>query len=450
MVSASMRLKWYKRKDVQEAIVKAAQDKEIAVLYEDKGFGKRPDVIKHPRDVLEFAKQGATSFHCSEELWDNPLNIITGMRQKEMNDLRIGWDLILDLDCPVLEFSQITAYVLIEALKYYGINNFSIKFSGNHGFHIGIPFESFPQFVKNIPTKNLFPEGPRKIAAFLQKRTKTILGTKLLESYSLSTISKLLNKPVNELKTNDKFDPYKVVEVDTVLIAPRHLYRMPYSFNEKSGLISIPIKPEDILDFKKESAKFENVKINLDFLERKKANKGEARRLFIEAFDLASEIEEKKELISRTKTRISSENYEKITEKISEDFFPPCIKKGLNGLIDGKKRFVFIAINFLSSIGWCHEDIENLLLEWNKKNEEPLRETILRGQLNHKKKKEAVLPPNCNNKAYMIDMQVCNPDNFCKKVKNPVNYAVFKHKLFKINDLLLGLKSQVSSQEAKP
>ncbi len=434
MVSTSMRLKWYKRRDVQDAIVKAAHDKEIAVLYGDKGFGKRPDVIKHPKDVLELAKQGATSFHCSEELWDNPMHIVTGMRQKELNNLRIGWDLILDLDCPVLEFSQITAHVLIEALNYYGIKSFAVKFSGNHGFHISIPFEAFPKLVKNVPTKNLFPEGPRKIAAFLQERTRLMLADKLLESYSLSTITKKLDKSVADLTTKGEFDPYKVVDVDTVLIASRHLYRMPYSFNEKSGLISIPIKPEDVLDFNKEQAKFENVKVDLDFIDRKKVVPGEARRLFIEAFDMASEEVEKKELISQTKTKLSQETYEKITEKISEDFFPPCIKKGLQGLIDGKKRFVFIAINFLSSIGWSHNEIENLLLEWNKKNEEPLRETILRGQLNHKKNKEAVLPPNCDNKSYMQDMQICNPDNFCKKVKNPVNYAVFKHKAYKINE----------------
>ena len=65
-------LRHYKRSDIQEAMVRAAEDKEIAVKYGDKGFGKRPDVLRNPRDVIEFAKNGATSFHCSEELWTNP------------------------------------------------------------------------------------------------------------------------------------------------------------------------------------------------------------------------------------------------------------------------------------------------------------------------------------------------------------------------------------------
>jgi len=443
MISPSMRLKWYKRKDVQEAIVKAAKDKEIAVKFGDKGFGKRPDIIKHPKDVLEFAKQGATSFHCSEELWYNPLNISTGMRKKELDSLRTGWDLILDLDCSALELSQITGHVLVEALRYYGIKNFSVKFYGNHGFHIGVPFESFPEKVKGVPTKDLFPDGPRKIAAFLQNRSREVLANKMLEFYSLSEISKKVGKPILDFLTKGKFDPYKVVDVDTILIAPRHLYRMPYSFNEKSGLVSIPINPDDVLDFDKDSAQFDKVDPGLDFLKGEKSSKGEARRLFIQAFDLASEEEEKKEAFSKIKPKLSSENFEKVSEAVPEDFFPPCMKKILEGLVDGRKRAVFILINFLSSVGWSHEQIESLIYEWNKKNEEPLRETIIKGQLNNKKNKEPVLPPNCDNKAYMVEMQVCNPDNFCKKIKNPVNYSVFKHKMYKIN-------SQKPSKTATP
>ena len=74
-------LKHYKREDLQKEIVENAIDREIAVKYSDKGFGKRPDVIKYPNDVLEFVKLGATSFHASEELWSNPLNINTELKK---------------------------------------------------------------------------------------------------------------------------------------------------------------------------------------------------------------------------------------------------------------------------------------------------------------------------------------------------------------------------------
>ena len=43
--------------------------------------------------------------------------------------------------------------------------------------------------------------------------------------------------------TMSKLDVEKFLEIDTVLISSRHLYRMPYSLHEKSGLVSLPINP---------------------------------------------------------------------------------------------------------------------------------------------------------------------------------------------------------------
>jgi len=47
-------------------------------------FGKRPDVLQYPADVLELVKQGATSFHASEELWRNPLLLAPSMSRKDI------------------------------------------------------------------------------------------------------------------------------------------------------------------------------------------------------------------------------------------------------------------------------------------------------------------------------------------------------------------------------
>ena len=130
---------FYSKPDIQEEIVKAAKDREIAVKFGDKGFGKRPDIIQYKSDVLELAKQGATSFHASEEIWQNPLRISTNMRKKDLEDLRTGWDLVLDVDCPVWSLAKITTWLIIKALKDHKIESISIKFSGNKGFHLGIP-----------------------------------------------------------------------------------------------------------------------------------------------------------------------------------------------------------------------------------------------------------------------------------------------------------------------
>ena len=118
----------------------------------------------------------------------------------------------------------------------------------------------------------------------------------------------------------------------------------------------------------------------------------------------------------------------KIESAIKEEFFPPCIKKLLEGIVDGRKRGVFILINFLGKIGWEKKEIEQYLLKWNKeKNTEPLRENYITGQLRYFKPGEK-LPPNCSNEGYYKGMGICLPDNLCKKIKNPVNYTIVKWK----------------------
>ncbi|PIN75873.1 hypothetical protein COV18_01695 [Candidatus Woesearchaeota archaeon CG10_big_fil_rev_8_21_14_0_10_37_12] len=415
-------LKYYKQKHIQEALVSAATSKEIAVSYGGTGYGKRPDVLQYPQDILELVKQGATSFHCSEELWNNPLQITTGMSPGELNNIRTGWDLLLDIDCPELEYSKIAADLIIQALQYHGVKNIGIKFSGNHGFHIGIPFEAFPERVNNISTKNLFPDGPRKIAAYLQDMIKTELTKRLLSMHDIETIANKINKKKEELFINKKLDPFTILAIDTILIATRHLYRMPYSLNEKSGLASTVIKPEQILSFKKDHAKPLTIQKTFPFLEREKTLPGEATKLLVSAFD--AQIEREEIIIKPIK-----KEFEPVLHSIPEEYFPPCIQLISKGLTDGKKRAVFILINFLRSCGWEYNAIEEYLKKWNELNPEPLREVLLLGQLrHHKANKKTILPPNCSNKAYMIDLGVCKPDGFCKKIKNPANYTIAKQR----------------------
>jgi hypothetical protein len=40
-------------------------------------------------------------------------------------------------------------------------------------------------------------------------------------------------------------------------------------------------------------------------------------------------------------------------------------------------------------------------------------------------KKKPILPPNC--KEFYQSIEICNPDELCSKIKNPVNYVVRKN-----------------------
>jgi DNA primase catalytic subunit len=269
MVDLSTTLRHYKREEIQDALISHSKNKEIAVKYGLKGFGKRPDTLTYPRDILEFAKQGASSFHCSEELWKNPLQLNPALKHTDLDELRAGWDLVLDIDCPFLDYSGIAADLLVRALKYHGVESVSVKFSGNHGFHIAVPFEAFPEKVNDIPTKNLFPDGPKKIALYLKEMIRDHLSESILKREDLNAVLQKTGKKFDDVIKDGKFDPFVILSIDTVLISSRHLYRMPYSLNEKSGLVSIPIDSSKILEFSKETAHPDKVRVsNISFLDR--------------------------------------------------------------------------------------------------------------------------------------------------------------------------------------
>jgi len=491
MLHISTILKHYKRRDIQEAMIKAAENREVAVKFGDKGFGKRPDVLVYPNDVLEFAKKGATSFHVSEERWQNVMQISTGMRKKELDELRKGWDLVIDIDCPLWDYSKYITHLVVQELKKNGVRYITVKFSGNKGFHIGVPFESFPKEIHSNSITNLFPEGVRRIAHYIADKIKPQLLSYIKSNDSLFNVSKQLgisesslykfvcssckkevktqkakiefeckycgkkeeddakyklcekcNKIMERVETpakqvciyckseniEEKLDLDPLLQIDTVLISSRHLYRMPYSLHEKSGLCSIPINPEKILSFDKKGAKPSNVNVEFGFLD-KEVIANEAQRLILEAFDYNPIINEDKKYIERAFKNFDDED---LQEAIPEEFFPPCIHCGLLGLRDGKKRFMFVVMNFLSSCGYEYDKIEELLDEWNNKNPEPLREVLIKGHVRYAKQhKKKVMPPNCDNKGYYKDMGICKPDGLCGRIKNPVQYS--KRKAFIAN-----------------
>ncbi|MFH1181874.1 MAG: DNA primase small subunit domain-containing protein [Candidatus Woesearchaeota archaeon] len=419
MIHLSTLLTYYKREDIQKTMVEHAKNKEVAVRFNDQ-FGKRPDVLNYPRDILEFAKQGATSFHASEELWSNPMQLNPMMQKSEIEALRTGWDLVLDIDCQFIEYSKVAADLVAKTLKKMGIKSCSIKFSGNKGFHIGVPYEAFPEKIGSIETRLMFPEAARRIAFYIKEMIKKPLGEAImkLEKNDFSAIMQKTGKKQEEIRMKSgetlilNVEPF--LAIDTLLISSRHLYRMPYSLHEKSGLVSLPIKEEEILSFSKESAMPSKVKAGLVFIDRKNVKKNEAALLLTEAMDFSPKIEQKAS---------EEKEYDIPEEAIPEKFFPPCILKLLEGVDDGRKRSLFILSNFLRSCGWDFESIEKRLKEWNLKNKQPLKDVYIVGQLRYQKyQKKAILPPNCDNKAYYSDMGIKCDSAVCR-VRNPVNYA---------------------------
>lgn len=414
-------LKYYSRKDIQKELLKIAKDRELGVRFGEI-FGKRPDILQFESDINELARQGATSFHISIERWKNPLALKSGFTRKQLDDLRKGFDIFIDIDCKFIEYSKITAQLIVEALKFNNIKNIGVKFSGGTGLHVLIPFESFPKEVNNIETRLLFPEAPKAIAEYLKNLIKPHLQKEILELSTINDISKSTSIPIKDLKENNEFNPYKLIEIDSKLISSRHMVRAPNSINEKTGLVSIPINPNKINEFNIKKAKVENVEVEHDFFTPEKSQPEEAKQLFIQSFDFTQKQ-------NKPETKKQS-HYEIPKIEIQEKFFPQCINRILAGIkTDGRKRSVFILISFLQHMGWSYDNIKKALLQWNKRNYEPLREGYVISQLSwFKRQPKKILPPNCENESYYKTLGV-----FCRncKCKNPVNFVKIKLKNLK-------------------
>ena len=174
-------LSYYSRKDIAKEMYEFCKNREAIANFNNEFFAKRPDCFDYPNDIINLVKKGATSFHCSEELWGNPLDINTNMTPEQYNQIKIGWDFLIDIDSKYLDYSKIAAKLIIKILEHHGIKNIGIKFSGSKGFHILIPFKAFPKFVGEEETKNHFPEYPRVIAEYIFSLIKEPMNKEILK-----------------------------------------------------------------------------------------------------------------------------------------------------------------------------------------------------------------------------------------------------------------------------
>ncbi len=432
---------YYSREDVKNFIFNFSKGREVTGVFRSGGFSQRPNVIQYSDDIPAMVKTGIIEFHGSLEHWSQPMNLKSDNQDK----LRTGWDLILDIDCKLFEHGKIASEAFIWGLKKHDIKGVSIKFTGGTGFHIGIPWESFPKEVDYKPTARQYPRLAITIGRYLKYRVRERLEKNILKNFSVEDLSRQVNKPLGQIFTEDGIDPFQIVDVDPILISPRHLFRVPYSLNKKTFLVSLPIKANDLEDFERMKSEPKKVRVDEGFLDKYK--KEESNILVMEASDwwVHMSYEEKYKILKEEQEKLKRMGYNiKIDEIekfrkfsphvdfkdiVPKKFFPPCIKNISEGLPDGKKRSLFVLVNFLRTSNWNWSDIEKYIFEWNEKNKPPLRENLLRSHIRwSRNRNESIPPPNCfkddtKEEGYYKNFDVCKPDNRCKTIKNPVTYA---------------------------
>lgn len=505
---------YYSNPKIQEAIFSFAKDREVVPSYMMESFGKRPDTLQYPSDIMGLVMKGATSFHASEEIWRDPLQIDSDLTPKELSGIRKSWDLLIDIDSPYLDCSKIAARLILEELDFQGVKSYGLKFSGSKGFHIIVPAEAFPEEFNESKTSDMFPDWPRAICGYLMSRIRskynkevTLMGINFealkertnitkedivtiicpncgenakksnlvhLECDSCSNIqirpdhkiTKRKLKCIDEVcpglyevkkeeelfackacgyssidktdfkegrivkhtiaakesRTSREFEEQvsgeKLADLDLVLVAPRHLFRMPYSLHEKTALASVVLSKSELENFEPKNASPLNVKIKDFYIP---AERGEALELLEKSITWAESQETEKETAFKKKYS----NFEKIDVKnVPEELFPKPIKKLLKGLQEGRKRGFFVLLTFLRSLNFSPEYINVKIREWNKKNDPPLKEGYVRSQIEwHLKQKKQILPPNYKNDNFYKDLKLI--DSY-PKAKNPISEVLRK------------------------
>jgi hypothetical protein len=402
---------YYSKPWVQKAIFEFCKHREICPRYFE-GFGKRPDTFQFQGDMFELVKKGATSFHCSEEIWENPLEISTELNEKQFNEIRDGWDFLLDIDSKYIDYSKIMVQEILKLLTFHGVKNVGLKFSGSKGFHMIIPWKAFPETINEVKTSDMFPEWPRIVLQYINEK----INKSLVQQITRLTIQ---NKYVRDVQASEEVIP------DLVLVSPRHLFRAPYSLHEKTSLASIVLTKEQVANFEMKDAdpmkvSEENVR---DFMPDTQA--GEASELLMQALDWYRETQVGKEE-EEEKVKGKYANFKPIELKgVTDQQFPPCVLTILKGMQDGRKRGLFVLINLFRSIGMDKEELEKRIETWNEKNEVPIKKGYIKSQLEWSYRRKPILPQNCQE--FYKGIGVCKPDNLCSRIKNPVNYVTRKN-----------------------
>jgi hypothetical protein len=498
---------YYSNPKIKEALLNFAKDREVVPRYFD-GFGKRPDSLQYDSDVPGLVRKGATSFHASEEIWENPLEIDSNWNIQDANDARKDWDLVIDIDSKYLDLSKVLTILVVDSLEKFGIENYGIKFSGSKGFHIIVSGNAFPDEFMGMKRNEMFPDWPRAICEYLMSYIKKdynkiagqVMGgvekimkrTNLKEKdfvesncpncgrgvkkgklvklncdecgfsiqrkdmkltkrrlicpqNSCAGVLKVMEekdyfecmycKGVSSIDRRESTGKYKAIftsyaaeaeefseeisgekfgSSDLVLVAPRHLFRMPYSLHEKTALASVVLKKEEIEKFNPvtDADPLRLVEIR-DFMPKNEKNEGE--KLLRYALEWKKEYEGGEEVRRKEKYK----EYKEIdVSNVTEDMFPRPIKKLLKGLSEGRKRGLFVLLTFLRTLNFSADYINMKVREWNEKNEVPLKEGYIRSQIDwHLRQKKKILPPNYANDNFYRDIGILDEK---PKVKNPI------------------------------
>ena len=213
------------RGGIAEAIFRYGQDRDTIVVLDSatlsRGHGDSPG-FDYPKQIAEIVRERVSqlderiprkypAFHGTVCRYVKKGAFKRGRRQ-------IGTDMVFDVDIKA-NYRQAFGYAarIVDFLDRYHAP-YRIKFSGNTSPHIILPCEVFPQPFPQVQFQRLFQTIHEKSGA---------------------------------------------EHVDDAFCSPSgHFLRLPYSLNEHTGLVSLPLTRDEFDAFQPGSAEWQNVEVN--------------------------------------------------------------------------------------------------------------------------------------------------------------------------------------------
>lgn len=228
------------RKDIAEVLYRYGLGR-MVIMTNNPGIlgGSRGQLgFGSPEKILEMAKKGLDNSPIPRHYpaFHGTIGKFGGLIGKSLK----GADLVIDID---VKNDYKEAFKdgkrVIDFLDFHNIP-YRIKFSGGTGPHIIIPFEAFPEHLHG----DNFP------------KTHSMLFRMIISGS-------------------------KARHIDLSFNSFNHFYRLPYSLNENTGLVSVPIRREHYDDFVPSMAEMRNVEIDESWFKKPDESSKQALEEFI-------------------------------------------------------------------------------------------------------------------------------------------------------------------------
>jgi hypothetical protein len=195
--------RWYEKPSIQDALLSQCSMRELAIRN---GTSFIRNLVARNREELSRLLYGARSVFAGVEKYEDPSKPAR----------RIGWDFVVDLDGKDWNETKWIAAQLFRdiILPQFNIKHYRLKFSGRRGIHVVIPEEAFLFYFRPQDFADAYLSIPIEIAKFFDAMIYP--------------------------------ESKKLCKIDMGLYIHTRLLRCAYALHDESGLVSVPIWPEDL------------------------------------------------------------------------------------------------------------------------------------------------------------------------------------------------------------